>query len=90
MSSTWIKFVFILTLVLLPYSVFSVNIFAGPEPVIKEPNCTTYKSKSECSNIAEDPVCADDRNTYYNECYFCIEKVLENLKYRYHGICIYK
>ncbi|XP_021069813.1 serine protease inhibitor kazal-like protein, minor form [Mus pahari] len=89
MSSTWIRLLFIIVVVLLPYTVFSMNIFAGPENVVKEPNCTTYKSKSDCSDIA-DPVCADDRNTYYNECYFCLEKVIEKLRYRYHGICIYK
>ncbi|XP_021070726.1 serine protease inhibitor Kazal-type 11 [Mus pahari] len=85
MSSTWIKFLFILTLVHLPYLV-AESAVASPESLRKVPNCTLYKSESDCSKTLI-PVCADNRITYYNACYFCLAKLLSSIKYKYHGIC---
>ncbi|XP_076768829.1 serine protease inhibitor Kazal-type 11-like [Arvicanthis niloticus] len=83
MSSTWIKFLFILTLVLLPY--FETAI-ASPENTKQEPNCNKYKNKYGCS-LTMDLICADDGNIYYNECTFCKRMLKKKIKYRYHGIC---
>ncbi|XP_052011260.1 serine protease inhibitor Kazal-type 11-like [Apodemus sylvaticus] len=85
MSSTWIKFFFILTLVLLPYFVTETPA-ASIENLRETPNCTLYKSESDCTRTLI-PVCADNRMTYYNACYFCIEKLKIPIKYKYHGIC---
>nr|ABD93326.1 serine protease inhibitor Kazal type 11 [Mus musculus] len=85
MSSTWIKFLFILTLVLLPYFV-AESAVASPESLRKVPNCTLYKSESDCSRTLI-PVCADNQMTYYNACYFCLEQLVSPIKYKYHGIC---
>ncbi|XP_060233299.1 serine protease inhibitor kazal-like protein, minor form isoform X2 [Meriones unguiculatus] len=59
----------------------------GQAPQRKPPNCSQYKRKSMCTK-EKDPICADDRDTYLNECFFCIAKLRRRIKLRYFGKCI--
>ncbi|XP_028632989.1 serine protease inhibitor kazal-like protein, minor form [Grammomys surdaster] len=88
MSSTWIKFLFLLTLVLLNFGVhvFTYAMLKSENYFYDLPNCSQYTNMKNCSKALK-PICADDRISYYNDCHFCIEKQKKKLKYRYHGIC---
>ncbi|XP_008771449.2 serine protease inhibitor Kazal-type 11-like [Rattus norvegicus] len=81
MSSMWIEFLFILTLVL-PYFEYSriqrtpgwflfvqewfpEIVMSSPHNIKSKPNCTMFKNL-ECPRTL-DPVCANDRITYAND-----------------------
>uniref|UniRef100_A0A8I5ZLZ5 Kazal-like domain-containing protein n=1 Tax=Rattus norvegicus TaxID=10116 RepID=A0A8I5ZLZ5_RAT len=83
MSSMWIEFLFILTLVL-PYFGFPEIVMSSPHNIKSKPNCTMFKNL-ECPRTL-DPVCANDRITYANDS-FCKMVLEKDLEYEYHGIC---